>query len=279
MPTPSPTEAALTALAQAIGAHALEAFAGLLAALLLGVGLLAWSAGRVARRRGERGAHPLAQLTLRLGLAFASIVCAGFVFAVIAGRIDPDHSLARIDQAFSVAVRAGTPEGARQVFGWITHLGDPQTLFALAVIVPLVLLARGERLLAFAYVAAVGGNALLNPALKRVFERVRPLHENGQPAVDGFSFPSGHSSGALVAYGMLAYVLLRTLPRAAHLPAVLSAAAVAFSVGASRVFLQAHFASDVVAGFASGSAWLVACLISVELARGRQALGRQALRG
>ena len=66
---------------------------------------------------------------------------------------------------------------------------------------------------------------------------------------------------------MLAYVLLRTLPRAWHLPAVLAASAIAFSVGASRVFLQAHFATDVVAGFASGSAWLVACIVSAEATR------------
>jgi membrane-associated phospholipid phosphatase len=268
MPPPSSAEA--TALARAVGAHALEAFLLLLALLLLAVGLLAWSARRFARRRSGRGGHPLARLALRLGLAFALIVGAGYVFAAIAAEIADGESLARIDQAFSDAVRSSTSATALQVFGWVTHLGDPATLFALCVVVALVLLARGERLLALAYIAAVGGNALLNPALKGVFERVRPLRANGQPWAEGFSFPSGHSSGSLVAYGMLAYVLMCTLPRGAHLPAVLLAAAAAFSVGASRVFLQAHFASDVAAGFASGTAWLVACIVSAEWARGRR---------
>jgi len=65
----------------------------------------------------------------------------------------------------------------------------------------------------------------------------------------------------------LAYVAVRTLPAAWQLPAVLAAAALAFSVGCSRIFLQVHFASDVAAGFASGLALPMACIVRVE--RGR----------
>ncbi len=257
-------------LAQAAGAHALALFLALLALLLLAVGLLDWSLRRVTRRRYGYRAHPMARLGVGLGIGFALIVGAGFVFAAIAGEIAAGESLARLDQVFSDAVRGSTSGVALQVFGWITHLGDPLTLLALCVAVALALFANGERMLAFAYAAAVGGNALLNPALKRVFERVRPLHDNGLPLADGWSFPSGHSSGALVAYGMLAYVLMRVLPRGWHLPAALLASAVAFSVGASRIFLQVHFASDVAAAFASGTAWLATCIVSAEWVRGRR---------
>lgn len=268
MPAPSPADLAAVALAQAVGAHALQAFAALLALLLLGAGLLAASMRRFERRRRSRSAHPVAQLALRLGIGFAAIVGAGLVFAAIAGEIGPGDSLARIDHAFSAAVHQSTPEGALRVFALVTHLGDPLALTFVCMAGTLALLARGERLLGWAFAGAIGGNALLNPALKRVFERVRPLGDGGLPLADGWSFPSGHSSGALVAYGMLAYVLLRTLPRDWHLGAVLLACAAAFSVGASRVFLQVHFASDVVAGFASGTAWLATCILSVEWVRG-----------
>jgi membrane-associated phospholipid phosphatase len=74
-------------------------------------------------------------------------------------------------------------------------------------------------------------------------------------------------------YGMLAYVLVKLLPArwsAARLPVVLAATALAYSVGCSRVFLQVHFASDVLAGFASGATWLVMCIVAVELVLWRQ---------
>ena len=149
----------------------------------------------------------------------------------------------------------------------LTHLGDAWLLTLLGAVVALGLWWRGQRTLALGWVLALGGNALLNPLLKRIFERVRPVHDHGLVAELGWSFPSGHTSGATVAYGMLAYVMLRTLPSAWHLPAVLGAAALAFTVGSSRVFLQVHFASDVVAGFASGTAWLMVCILSVGSSR------------
>jgi membrane-associated phospholipid phosphatase len=62
---------------------------------------------------------------------------------------------------------------------------------------------------------------------------------------------------------MLALVAIRTLPPRWHLPAVLGATALAYTVGSSRVFLQVHFVSDVAAGFASGGAWLMVCVISI----------------
>jgi membrane-associated phospholipid phosphatase len=137
----------------------------------------------------------------------------------------------------------------------------------LCICVALALVAKNQRWLAFAWVAAVVGNSVLNTTLKQVFERVRPLHEDGLVMAQGFSFPSGHSSGSVVAYGMLACVATRWLPRRWHLAVWIAAAATAFSVGASRVFLRVHFASDVLAGFASGTVWLAVCLLSVEFGR------------
>ena len=274
MPTARPGEEGATALAGVLGAHALALFTVLLAVLLIAVTLLAWSADHMARRRAGRPRHPWVRLGMGVGLGFVLIVGAATVFAELAEEVVEGGAPQRVDQVFMDAVQQHTAPSVRDFFGAVTRLGDPPTLAALAVLVTLALWWRGRQVLAIAYVAAVGGNALLNPALKRVFERVRPLDAQGLPLADGFSFPSGHSSSSLVAYGMLAYVLLRTLPRAWHLPAVLAASATAFSVGASRVFVQAHFATDVVAGFASGSAWLVACIVSAELALGWERRGR-----
>ena len=193
------------------------------------------------------------------------------MFAELAEHLGDGRRLARLDEAFTAALAAQVNPATLQAFAGLTHLGDVATLTALAVLVAGALWWRRHRLLAAGWVLAVGGNALLNPALKRIFERVRPEHVHGLVTEPGFSFPSGHSSSSMVAYGMLAYLALRLLPRALHLPALLLAVALVATVGASRVFLQVHYLSDVLAGFASGGAWLLVAIGSVELVRRRLA--------
>jgi undecaprenyl-diphosphatase len=260
------TETTLTALAQDAGAHAMVWFLTLLA-LILTIDLLAWFSRPASPRHLARDARPHARSAI--GLAVTLIAATVLAFTALAYEVRLGGAFVRVDQAFLEAVRGSTSQGAVQDFGWITLLGDGRTLAILCVAGVIVLLSHSERLLAFGLVAAMGGNGLLNAVLKRVFERMRPPHELGLPVAHGWSFPSGHSSGAVVAYGMLAYVLLRTLPARWHLPVVLAATVLAFSVGCSRIFLEVHYASDVLAAFASGTAWLTACIVGIEIARRR----------
>lgn len=55
---------------------------------------------------------------------------------------------------------------------------------------------------------------MLDPVLKQLFARTRPPHGAEGVSVSGFSFPSGRSAGAVVAFGRLAYLGLRLLPQA-----------------------------------------------------------------
>jgi membrane-associated phospholipid phosphatase len=267
------------ALVQTLGAHALLLFVLLLAALLPLAAGLWWLGRRYALPRKSSALSPGVYLVIRLAAGFVVLVAGAALFAGIAEELGDGERVGQLDQIFSDAVREHTAVWAVHAFAWITRLGDTATLSVLCVAVAAVLLLRGRRWLALAWVLAVGGNALLNTTLKAVFARTRPLHEGGLIEAGGWSFPSGHSSGSVVLYGMLAYVLLRSLPPAlasrAGLPLVLLAAATAFSVGCSRIFLQVHFATDVLAGFAAGTAWLAVCVASVEWASHyRRAAGR-----
>jgi undecaprenyl-diphosphatase len=210
------------------------------------------------------------QVALVLVAGFLVLVGAAAGFAEIAGEIGPGGDVARFDDAFAAAIAADLAPQIRRLFAALTRLGDPSTLIALALAVAAVLVVRGRHRVAFAWLLALAGGSLLNGTLKRIFARVRPVHEAGLVDAPGWSFPSGHSSGAVVAYGLLAYLLVRALPARWHLPVVLAAAALAFTIGSSRVFVQVHFASDVVAGFLSGTGWLIVCLLGFELARHRR---------
>jgi len=60
---------------------------------------------------------------------------------------------------------------------------------------------------------------------------------------------------------------VRVLPDGWRLAVIVAATLIAFTTASSRVFLRVHFASDVLAGFALGTIWLVACILSIELTR------------
>jgi membrane-associated phospholipid phosphatase len=256
-----------------LASHAVPLFLVLLLCLLVSA-----SAGWVLFRR--YGLHheqsrwpPLAYLLGHLALGFALIVGAAALFAGIAEAIGDGEAIGQLDLLFSETVRATIDPTALQLFARITHVGDPLLLGSLALAACAVLLRLRRYWLCAALVLTGGGAALLNLSLKALFQRTRPVHTHGLTSAEGWSFPSGHASGAVVIYGMLAYLLLRLLPaRTAEAPRLLIAllaAVLAFTSGGSRVLLQVHFATDVLAGFASGLAWLMVCVLTMELARYR----------
>ncbi len=252
------------------GQHALPLFFWLLA-LLLATTWFGWwmlRPGSQLRRQSFFRPHaPKRALGLHAALGIVTLLLGAGCFTVLAGQLDAGLKLGLADQVFTNALLVHVSPPALQVFAMLTHLADTAVLTGLCIGVGVALVALGRPGLAFGWVVAVAGNGLLNHSLKQVFARVRPLHSDGLALAQGFSFPSGHSSGALVAYGMLAYLALRLLPARWHLPALLTAVAIVFSVGASRLFLRVHFASDVVAGFMSGVGWFALCIMSMEFLR------------
>ena len=261
-------------LVERIGAHALLLYLGALPALLLGVTLLWALVRRDTVPREDSTLPPPAYLLVRMAFGFAVVVAGALLFAELAEQLaDAGHAqgLGDLDDLLSAAVGRSLPPLALKFFATFTHLADTAALSVLGVGVAAALIWRQRCGLALSWAVAVVSNALLNVMLKGIFERTRPIHDTTLFQPQGWSFPSGHSSGAVVAYGMLAYVLVRTWPPAmthrGGLAVVLAATAVAFTVGCSRVFIQVHYATDVLAGFASGSVWLAVCLISIELTR------------
>lgn len=249
--------------------HALSIFLALFGSLLGVTVVASRPLRRYAAHRGHAAPIPALPKGLRSGVGIAVFLIGAGAFAALASLLAAGEIRGWSDQAFTEVLRAGTPTAALDVFAALTHLGDTSTLAGLCIVVALVLIAFGRRGLAFGWVVAVASNGLLIRTLKQFFGRVRPLNSEGFVLEHGFSFPSGHSSGAVVAYGMLAYLALRLLPVRWHLPSLLASLALAVTIGASRLFLGVHFASDVIAGFASGTAWLALCITSIEYVRWR----------
>jgi undecaprenyl-diphosphatase len=116
------------------------------------------------------------------------------------------------------------------------------------------------RSFARALAVAIAGQALLVVGIKAAVGRVRPWMALGLPAPIGEphdgSFPSGHAAGAFCVATFLAVAmpaLLPGSPRQARLLSVFGMM-VAAAIALSRVYLGAHFPSDVVAGGLLGGA-------------------------
>lgn len=213
--------------------------------------------------RAER-CHP----ALRWGVPVFLLAVAAFI--AIAHSLAAGGAMERFDTAVrAFAADHRTPQQVL-LFSRLTHLGDTATLLGLGALVAVLLTWRQRASLGGTWLLAVCGNSLLNPSLKGYFERVRPVHDASLVNASGYSFPSGHSSGSLVAYGMLAYLALRMLPPRWHAPALGLAVLAALITGVSRVVLQVHYPSDVLAGWASGSAWLTLCICVAECGRRRE---------
>lgn len=113
-------------------------------------------------------------------------------------------------------------------------------------------------------VIGVGGGGILTLLLKYLYERDRPSID---PAIDavGFSFPSGHSVGALIFYGFILFFIIRSGRHSIlKWTSSVGIGILITLIGVSRIYLGAHFPSDVIAGYIAGIIWLVLCLVALE---------------
>jgi undecaprenyl-diphosphatase len=202
-------------------------------------------------------------------LAFIVCVGATLLFFEVADEIQAGESLADFDIALSAALREHLTVGTLNAFAIITRLGDREVLVAIALVVFAVLAVKRVWLLAAAWAGTTLGGALMNRLLKSIFERTRPLHDHGLTLEGGWSFPSGHASGSMLVYGLLAYLVVRNTPAVWHLPVALTGTAIIVFVGSSRVLLQVHYLSDIVAGYASAAVWVGICIAALEAVRWR----------
>lgn len=151
------------------------------------------------------------------------------------------------------------------VMFFITELGSVWFLSVLSVLVlGLLWWKLKDKWGALFFIVAVGGGSLLTILLKHFYTRARP---SINPEVDavGYSFPSGHSMGSLIFYGFVIYLVIRTRQKPwieGLTVAVLGG--LVFLIGISRIYLGAHFPSDVLAGYIAGTIWLILSLIALE---------------
>jgi undecaprenyl-diphosphatase len=211
------------------------------------------------RRSEYLGLHLLAGWLLSVAL-----LC---IFLAISQTIGPNSSVARWDEQVADASRQSREKSPnlRGFFLRITELGSVQTLTLVVLVAGAVLLFRRRRLLLLICLLGPMAGGIIDAGLKSWFERPRPLLRDSAIHESNMSFPSGHSLGSLVTYGLVAYFIVQA--RHKH-PlrwfAIPCAAILVLLIGLSRIYLNAHYPTDVMAGWVLGGCWLATCVTGVE---------------
>ena len=145
----------------------------------------------------------------------------------------------------------------RRFMAGISEIGFPTIAVPLTVCIAGIFWALRFRLEAVFILLTTSSNAL-NALVKRLIKRPRPANELVKVVrvINEPSFPSGHVMHYTNFFGLLIY-LLATNWRSGRLRNILIAICTALIVciGPSRVYLGAHWPSDVMAGYLYGGLW------------------------
>jgi membrane protein DedA with SNARE-associated domain/membrane-associated phospholipid phosphatase len=187
----------------------------------------------------------------RAVLLFGAVLLAiGIGFVGLVEEVLDRGTLAEADAAMSHFVQALRTPWSNAAMVAVTMLGDGIVVMAVgAAAVGWLLVGRRYRLAAGLGVA-LGLAALSVPLMKGVIRIARPT--SLYSGFDAFSFPSGHATFAATLYGILAWLVARDLPGRWRTAPVTTAALLIGAIAASRIYLAAHWPSDVLAGLLFG---------------------------
>lgn len=195
-----------------------------------------------------------------LCLALFSLLTVGLIYAGPA---------ARWDVSISAAVQSLRNPLLDAAMITATYLCSWQVVVSGGVLATLYLLAQRMWLAGAAVVCSLVGNVAIVGGIKNVLQRVRPDQTYALLPATGSTFPSGHTFSAFAFFGLLGLLYVGQGSRVSHAKLVIGLTVVLIAaVGLSRIYVGAHWPSDVLGSSFLGSAWLA--LVGLVLARTRE---------
>jgi membrane-associated phospholipid phosphatase len=196
------------------------------------------------------------ELVIMAGVAIACVVI--FVFMAKTVFIDQDHGF---DHAVFAFARGHTSPGFTDFMTFVTFFASKNFLISGSLSLAfLFLFFKKHRWYSLKIPVVAAGSTLLNQGMKFWFGRPRP--ETAFLEQTGLSFPSGHAMIGGAFYGLLMYLVWTTIrPAAWRWLLVLLLAIWVLLIGYSRIYLNVHYASDVLAGWAAGFLFLILTLL------------------
>ncbi|MEW5812081.1 MAG: phosphatase PAP2 family protein [Actinomycetota bacterium] len=200
-------------------------------------------------------------------LAGSAVVALGVFVAMLVGYRLGWAPLSHVDDAaLESTYRIGTSHP-----GWVTFwdvyctvLGPTAFRLVTVAIIVVAFVRRNVRVAVF-LILSVELSGLVTEVAKTLVDRPRPA--TALVSAASSSFPSGHALGVMVAVTALLAVALPLVPAVQRGWLIAVGVTVIVTIGAGRVVLNVHHPSDVLAGWALGYAYVVACLLLVSPVR------------
>ena len=195
------------------------------------------------------------------GLPLTLIAIAGiYIMALLGGLVEDlleARELVQFDEAVNQLLGLIRSDIMIDIFSWITKLGDPAALIAVALVTTGLLWAfRRRQVITPLWITILGSQAT---TLLGKYALARPRPEFVTEVVASMpSFPSGHATSAMAVYGFIGYLVARELAtQRQRFEMVYWSAVLIGLIGFSRVLLAVHYVSDIAAGFLVGGFWLL----------------------
>ncbi len=161
-----------------------------------------------------------------------------------------------VDQSVLTWVGEHRSSAVTSAMRTVTWLGSAAVLYPATLVLALDWWRRERDWRAGALLAAsLAGSTALYNIFKRITERPRPPASDALGTYSHWSFPSGHATQCMAFSAMLLVLVWLTGRPRLQLRAI-AAAVVVLAVGASRIYLGAHWFTDVLGGYALGAAWV-----------------------
>jgi undecaprenyl-diphosphatase len=149
----------------------------------------------------------------------------------------------------------------------VTWLGSNGVLWTVIGAATVILAIRRQWRLAVYLLVTGAGALILDPILKSLVGRLRPVVAHPIAHGTGNSFPSGHSLGSIVCYGAILLVFLPAARGRWRTAFITVTVALTVLIGISRILLGVHYLSDVLGAWAVGITWLGVTALAFELTR------------
>ena len=205
------------------------------------------------RAKQERS---IGKISGRVAFGILSFLLAVYIFGAVAHAIF-HHNAKELDEIVFGYLAGHTTKDVVQWMRVLTFFGKPHFLIPAYLLLIFIYLWKKQKGLA-GEIGIVGATSTaVSFGLKFLFQRDRPDIQV-LDYLGGYSFPSGHAFLGFIFCSLLIYLIWKSaLPGGMKFAIGFFLFLFSIAIGISRIVLRVHYASDVLAGFALGYAWVL----------------------